>query len=220
MYRWAVIPAYNEAVALGQVVQQCRANGFKVLVIDDGSEDATASLVDEREVDIVIRHDRNRGYESALRTGLQAVAEFDDCQWAVSLDADGQLDPEDASRLIDLAEREGVPMALGVRSRVVRYAERLAGFIQRRLTGIKDPFCGMKAYRRDLLRSESRRAGCGIGAALAIAAVKKGYGWVQHEITLSPRRDGRSRFAHSWFAELKMFMTIIVASVRVKDDCL
>ena len=100
---------------------------------------------------------------------------------------------------------------------MARPAEKFAGFIHRLLTGIRDPLCGMKAYRVDLLKAEREQAGWGIGTALAISAVNKGYAWTQMEVSISPRGEGRSRFAHSYMAEFRLFFVILMAVLFVKE---
>jgi glycosyltransferase involved in cell wall biosynthesis len=84
----AVIPAYNEERCIGSVVLRARALVDAVLVVDDGSTDATAQVAAAGGA-AVVRHDRNRGKGAALNTGLRAARELGP-EAIVLLDADGQ----------------------------------------------------------------------------------------------------------------------------------
>src|SRR5262249_26606038 len=92
-----VLPAYNEAAGIGQAIEEADtaltrlAKDYEILVVDDGSRDATAAVADEiagqRPRVRVLRHPVNRGYGAALRTGFEA-AQFErvaftdaDCQF-------------------------------------------------------------------------------------------------------------------------------------------
>ena len=84
----AVVPALD-AATLGAVLDNLRATlGIPVLVVDDGSSDATRDVARAHGVD-VLRHERNRGKGAALRTGLlEAARRGPDA--VVTVDADGQ----------------------------------------------------------------------------------------------------------------------------------
>ena len=91
-----VIPAYNEADAIGDVVQVLRgaANWREIIVVDDGSSDVTAQLAEEAGA-CVVRLPYNMGNGAAVKNGIRrASGEF-----VLIIDADGQHPPEDALRL-------------------------------------------------------------------------------------------------------------------------
>lgn len=95
-----IVPAYNEAAVVGDVVRAIHANFPKtdLLVIDDGSRDTTANEAKKAGA-IVIRHVLNRGLGGAIGTGL-AFAKQGDYDLAVTVDADGQHDPRDIERVL------------------------------------------------------------------------------------------------------------------------
>ncbi len=109
----AVIPCLNESASITALVAAVRRRLPCVLVVDDGSTDATAQLAENAGA-VVIRHERNRGKGAALQTGL-ARAMQQDFEWAVTLDGDGQHAPEDLPALRRCAEQTGARMVIGDR---------------------------------------------------------------------------------------------------------
>lgn len=106
-----VIPAYNEADAIADVVQVLRgaANWREIIVVDDGSSDATARLAQEAGA-CVVRLPYNMGNGAAVKNGIRrASGEF-----VLIIDADGQHPPEDALRLA--AKLGEYDMVIGARS--------------------------------------------------------------------------------------------------------
>ncbi len=93
-----IIPAYNEDRFVGSVVLKARCHAADVIVVDDGSTDATASVAQAAGARVV-RHERNLGKSAALNNGLAQMAP----PWpraVVFLDADGQHHPDDIPRLV------------------------------------------------------------------------------------------------------------------------
>ncbi len=109
----AVIPCFNEAASIAALVEETRRQLAVVLVVDDGSTDATARLA-EKAGAIVVRHARNLGKGAALKTGLAHALELG-CAWAVTLDGDGQHAPEDLPALARCAERTAATLVIGNR---------------------------------------------------------------------------------------------------------
>lgn len=94
----AAIPCFNEERCIGSVVLKTKKFVSSVVVIDDGSGDATADVAAEAGA-AVYRHDRNRGYGAAVRNALSKGRELG-ADVLVILDGDGQHDPGDIPRLI------------------------------------------------------------------------------------------------------------------------
>jgi glycosyltransferase involved in cell wall biosynthesis len=93
-----IIPAYNEAKAIGQVVLAMHRYASTVLVVDDGSSDNTAAIAQAAGA-TVIRHQHNQGKGAALRTGFEAARHLNP-DAVVTIDADGQHRPEETPRLL------------------------------------------------------------------------------------------------------------------------
>jgi glycosyltransferase involved in cell wall biosynthesis len=149
-----VVPAYNEGAAVFDVVRDLRAAYPNVVVVDDGSSDATADEA-RRAGARVLRHVINRGQGAALQTGLtyslRAGAEA-----IVTFDADGQHEVAAIARLVDALENADV--AVGSRflagaahvPPVRRLLLRVATVFMRYSSGVPltDAHNGLRAFRR------------------------------------------------------------------------
>lgn len=110
---WVVIAAYNEAGVIARVVAEVRRRGYIVLLIDDGSTDATAATA-EKVGAVVIRHPVNLGQGAALQTGIE-FALHEGAEVIVTFDADGQHRVADIDVLIDALAKHTADFALGSR---------------------------------------------------------------------------------------------------------
>ncbi|MFA4876120.1 MAG: glycosyltransferase family 2 protein [Methanoregula sp.] len=109
----AVIPAYNEQIALGSVVLLVKQYVDRVIVVDDGSNDRTAEIATAAGAE-VIRLDHNMGKAYALLVGLKRARDLD-CRAAVMLDADGQHYSRDIPRLAAPALSGEADLVIGSR---------------------------------------------------------------------------------------------------------
>lgn len=107
-----VIPAYNEELTVGSVVALAKKFG-DVLVVDDGSMDRTSEIAREAGA-IVIRHERNMGKGYALSTGFE-YALSKDYDVIVTLDADGQHNPDEIPSLIEPIVKGEADLVIGSR---------------------------------------------------------------------------------------------------------
>ncbi len=151
-----IIPAYNEEETIGIVLKQLKEtfSDQEVVVVDDASTDDTYHISMEAGADRVIRHNKNRGYGAALKTGLlNSSGEF-----AVFVDGDGQHSIEDIEKIVNainknpeldcvLTERKNVYTSGIVRS----IGKILINYVIKRLTGepIKDSNSGLRAFKRE-----------------------------------------------------------------------
>ena len=95
-----IIPAFNEAKSIGSVLAEIAGTNpsVDILVIDDGSTDATS--VEVRKLGVsVLRHPFNLGYGSAVQTGYMYAVECG-YEYLVQIDADGQHNPKDIPKLL------------------------------------------------------------------------------------------------------------------------
>lgn len=108
-----VIPAYNEAEAIGAVVAELIARRHEVIVVDDGSRDSTAAVA-ERHGAIVLRHVINRGQGAALQTGIRCALQRG-AEEIVTFDSDGQHVAEDVDSLVAPLRAGRADVVLGSR---------------------------------------------------------------------------------------------------------
>ncbi len=112
-----VVPAYNEAAMIGQVVGSIphTVGEMDVLcvVVDDGSTDNTADVARSQGA-ITLRHIVNLGVGAATRTGLRAAKEFDP-EVVVTIDADGQHDPAEIASLVRCLVENKLDVVIGSR---------------------------------------------------------------------------------------------------------
>lgn len=110
---FVVLPAFNEAGAIKNVIAEIRAAGYRnILVVDDGSSDKTYENAQKAGA-IALRHKINRGKGAAAKTGIQAAKALG-ADIVVTMDADGQHDPKDIAKLTTALEN-GFEVALGSR---------------------------------------------------------------------------------------------------------
>ena len=110
---FVIIPAFNEATVIQEVVHTVARTCPNVVVVDDGSTDRTAEEA-RRAGAAVLRHSLNLGQGAALQTGI-AWALRQPAEWLVTFDADGQHDISDVPRMIERLMETGADVALGSR---------------------------------------------------------------------------------------------------------
>jgi glycosyltransferase involved in cell wall biosynthesis len=153
---WIVIPAYNEARVIATVVRDAVRSGHHVVVVDDGSTDATADIA-AHAGDVVVRHPINLGQGAALQTGI-TFALLQGADFIATFDADGQHRVEDLAKLLDALALYRADFALGSRTlgqatnmpRSRRFLLWAATWFTRLTTGLKvtDAHNGLRAMTR------------------------------------------------------------------------
>jgi glycosyltransferase involved in cell wall biosynthesis len=156
----AVVPAYNEAACVRGVVESLRerAPDYDILVVDDGSTDATA-LEAEAAGAWVVRHPFNLGIGGTVQSGF-TFALREDYDYLVQVDADGQHDPAEIPKLEQAMAEQQVDMVCGSRflSRDHKYPApvsrrtgiHLFAFLLSRILRqrVSDPTSGFRLYNR------------------------------------------------------------------------
>lgn len=176
------IPVFNEARTLQSVLREVRRYATDILVVNDGSTDATRELLRaERDV-FQIHHRENLGYGQSLIDAF-AYADRRGYDWLISMDCDEQHEPSNIPDFVAAARRDDADLISGSRY-LVNFPENSHPPLDRRAInqkitdllnellkiGITDAFCGFKAYR--------------VGALSALDVTVPGYGmplqlWVQ-----------------------------------------
>lgn len=152
----AAMPAHNEEHAIAKVVLDCKKYVDKVVVVDDGSTDATAEIAEALGA-YVVQHQKNGGYGAAIRTCFETARELG-ADRMVIIDSDSQHDPAEILKLLEplnngadlvIGSRfingngENVPAYRKVGMKVLDVATNIAGGID-----VSDSQSGYRAYGR------------------------------------------------------------------------
>jgi UDP-N-acetylglucosamine---dolichyl-phosphate N-acetylglucosaminyltransferase len=108
----AIISAYNEEKTIAEVLEKTRPFVTEIIVVNDGSQDRTPEIAKEKGA-ILLSHSVNRGLGAAIGTGFEAARALG-ADFAITLDADGQHDPEEIPKFINAA-KEGAEVVIGSR---------------------------------------------------------------------------------------------------------
>lgn len=150
-----IVPAYNESEAIAQVAASLKDNfpGCEIIIVDDGSSDATGEIIDRTPGVTAIHHGRNRGYGASLKTGIRAATR----PYVLMCDADGQHRMEDVRKVMEAGDN--FDMVVGIRGEGSNapLARRPGKFILRHfanwLVGEKLPDfnSGLRIFRREVI---------------------------------------------------------------------
>ena len=177
-----IVPAFNEAATIGEVLERIEALQLdaQVIVVDDGSTDDTAEIA-ERHGAQVIRQ-ANRGKGAAIRAAIPSV----DGDVVVIQDADGEYDPAEVPSLIEPIERGAADVVFGSRlsggrpQRAYLFWHKIGNRFLSLLTGalynttLSDMETGYKVFRVEVLRSlELRQDGFGIEPEITAKVCKR-----------------------------------------------
>lgn len=217
---WVVVPTYNEAANIEQMIAGVRSalttaapEGFRILVVDDGSPDGTGAIVRRAAAtrsDLELLHRTSKdglgaayaaGFEHALRAGADLV---------IQMDADLSHDPAELPRLLGTA-RAGADLVLGSRyapggvvedwGLLRRVVSRGGCWYARQVLGVpvRDLTSGYKCFRAGALRAidypSIRSQGYGFQVELTYRALRVGLRVVEMPIVFRDRRAGRSKMS-------------------------
>lgn len=201
-----VVPALNEAATIAALVEQMNNYG-KVIVVDDGSIDATAEMARQAGAD-VLSHKLNQGYDGALNTGFARAAELG-CTHIITIDADGQHNPAQLTQMINLLQ-EGNELVLGVRDRFARISETIFARCANFLWGVADPMCGMKGYATSLyIHAGSFDRYRLNGSELAVRSIVAGCRTASMKIEVRERVD-KPRFGGIIYSNYSILRAMII----------
>jgi len=108
-----IIPVYNHEQKIGDVIKETLKLGIPVFVVDDGSTDSTWEILKKIKGIYLLRHKINLGKGVAIMTGWSEAVKIAD--WAITIDADGQHNPEDSINLIRAVPDGQRPIIVGIR---------------------------------------------------------------------------------------------------------
>lgn len=182
-----MIPAYNEAASIGEVIANCKAFCDEIIVVDDGSTDDTSEIAKKGGA-VVIRNEKNLGVTKATRKGLEAAHG----DIIVTMDADGQHDPSDILELIKpLTDGRG-EVALGVRDEIPHRSERIINALTSLSVKCSDAGTGFRAIKADLAKKIKLHGTCLCGT-FVLEAHKRGARIIEIPVQTKPRIHGKRK---------------------------
>jgi dolichol-phosphate mannosyltransferase len=218
---WLILPTYNEAenlqaivTAAGEVLARAAQEGFRVLVVDDGSPDGTGRIADglaaEHEWVQVLHRSEKNGIGPAYLAGFRHALDHG-AGYLMEMDSDFSHDPADLARLLQ-AVRDGADLALGSRyvpgggveewGLLRRFISEGGSTYARLVLGlrVKDLTGGFKCFRREVLEAIHfdgvRSQGYAFQVELTYRAVRAGFHVVEVPIVFKDRERGQSKM--SW----------------------
>ena len=204
------LPCHNEEGNVERVVRAALgvapkvADGYEVIVVDDGSEDRTAEIAEglagEDPHVRLVRHPENRGYGGALKSGFQAATK----DWVFFTDGDGQFDLGELPKLAGLVQGGECDLALGYRvKRADPFIRSINAWLYKLLIRacfglkVRDIDCAFKLIRRSVLEAVRLEAeGALISAELLIKARKAGFRMREVGVRHYPRQVGEQSGAN------------------------
>jgi len=181
-----VIPGYNEAAHIGNVLKGALKCGLPVVFVDDGSSDKTQKVVKSFKKVVYARHKINLGKGAAIKTGAE-IAFKKGAEGVIFMDSDGQHKPSDIGKFVEKLG-EGYDVVLGTRNYssgvpLVRYlGNKLASILVSILFRIyvSDLICGFRATTRNAFnKMELESADYAVETEMVIKIKKKGLSYCE-----------------------------------------
>lgn len=157
---WLIIPCYNEATVIGEVIANARRTFPNIVAVDDGSADGSAEQIHAAGAHLV-RHPVNLGQGAAIQTGLEYARAQPGSRFFVTFDADGQHQVKDVVAMVGRLRREDLDIIVGTRFGRARSADDQVPLIKRivlktvvalsartRRLGLTDAHNGLRAFDR------------------------------------------------------------------------
>jgi len=201
-----IVPVYNESSSLKQLVPEilvaCEAHAWRVIFINDGSRDDSGAILEElagaSKWATVLHHKLNRGYGGAIKTGIRHT----NTQYLLTLDADGQHDLGNVSRILQFALEKQADMVVGNRGKLgdANAYRALGKKIIRIFTQMMMPLpiadlnSGFKLYRTDLAQKYIPLCpnSMSYSDVITLIFINQRNLVLEQDITIHPRKSGAS----------------------------
>ena len=217
-----LIPAFDAAASVAGVVESTRRYASRVIVVDDGSTDATAREAFAGGAADDIKHPENRGKGAALKTGFSRFRDMA-VEAVITLDADGQHDPRDIPTFVAAFRDREADLIIGSRRRVFdrmsegrHFGNRFSCGALEFFTGLEipDSQSGFRLYAGPFLRNLNlRRNGYDAEMEVLLYAVKSRCRIESIPVSAS-RVDGKSTSHYRpWVDTYKMCRTVVLYCV-------
>ena len=219
-----VIPAFNEEMGIGATLDGLRRafSDAEIIVVDDGSTDATAERVSAFPDVILVRHPFNQGYGASLKSGMR----FAGRPFIAWFDADNEHRPGDLAAMVAALTERRLAAVLGLRTNpgtspirtVGKWAIRMVARSLRFKPG-KDLNCGLRVFRREVILPYLPILPNGFSASLTstMIMVERGYPLAFHPVESAPRiGESKVRLADGLSAlGLVVNMIMLFAPLRI-----
>lgn len=198
-----IVPAFNESSVLGGVIDRLHDHFDQVICIDDGSTDGSDAIAAARGA-IVLRHAINLGQGASLQTGFDYAIRRTDVNYVITFDGDGQHDPVDALRMVDVARERRLDVVLGSRTigtvthqPMTRQLLLRAGVcFTRASTGLRvtDTHNGLRVLSRSSLQiMRLRQRGMAHASELENAIAHHGFAWCEVPVNIAYTTHSRQK---------------------------
>ncbi len=217
-----IIPVYNEEIGLPLFLEELHEflercpSPVEVVFVDDGSTDETPALLGQEDF-VLIRHETNRGYGAAIKTGIEHSHQ----ETIVILDADGTYSPHDILKILEhmdqfdmvVGARLGYEAKIPLARRPAKWLVRIfATWMVRR--SIPDLNSGLRAFRRSVVERFVRLLPDGFSLTTTITVAFHTQGRrVYYEPVQYRKRSGKSKFrpiADTWSMILLILRTVVL----------
>jgi glycosyltransferase involved in cell wall biosynthesis len=189
---WLVIPLFNEATVIEEVVRHAREVFPHVVCVDDASTDDSAARAEAAGA-VVVRHPFNLGQGAALQTGMAYALAATDAAYLVTFDADGQHRVEDAAAMVQRAREEDLAVVFGSRFLDDRTRPGLlkkvvlkgAVWLTNQQTGMRltDAHNGLRVLRRDAATAlDLRQNRMAHATEIVLQLGRTGLPWAEHPV--------------------------------------
>lgn len=221
-----VVPTYNERDNLADLCEAVTGQGFRILIVDDGSPDGTGQIADQLSSNSdqieVMHRDQKLGLGPAYAAGFDHVLAQADVDVVIEMDADFSHDPADLPRLLKAID-QGADLAIG--SRYVpggstpdwplprRLISRGGNWYARLMLGIptRDATAGFRAFRASALAAlpyrQAQASGYGFQVEMAWRAHQKGLTVVEVPVSFRDRTRGASKMGFGIVVEAMWLVT-------------
>jgi len=192
-----VMPAYNEEITINSLIKSAQKYGT-VIVVNDGSTDDTYRKA--KETGAIVLDVRHGGYDKALIKGIIKAKEIYlldknlEESVLVTMDSDGQHDPNNIKHFVSPIFNENIDMVLGYRNVFPRFSEIIMNNFFKKIFTVSDILCGMKSYKLSLINNKNiNNIQSSVGTGLALYFLHNKFNWTYHCIGIENRIDARSR---------------------------
>ncbi|MDO5672141.1 MAG: glycosyltransferase family 2 protein [Actinomycetaceae bacterium] len=203
-----VVPVYNEATVLAQVLHMARAHFPMIVCVNDGSSDNSGDEVRKSGV-ILVEHAVNLGQGAALQTGIEYALKHTQARYIATFDSDGQHEITDIEKMYALAEEKNLAVVFGSRflegkseaGALKRLVLRFAAWFTARSTGMKvtDAHNGVRLLRRDAASMIHLKQNRMAHASEIVAQIgKTGLPWEEIPVTIAYTDYSKSKGQSLW----------------------